>query len=85
VPLLHHAIGFEQGEESTPPAFHRGAVVTDPGMHGRRRSPQQTPQAREHGIFPGLYFHRRNMMPAIETALNTACMIIGTSSEPLFS
>ena len=85
VPPLDHAVGLEQREHAATSAAHRGTVIADTGMHGWRRSTKQTLQTRQHRIFSGFPFHSRNMIPAMETALKTACMIIGTSKEPVFS
>jgi len=85
MPSLDHAVRLEQGEYSISSSFNRGAVVPDAGMDGRGDSSQQALQASDQRVFTGFLFHNRNMIAATETALKTACMIIGTSSVPVFS
>ena len=85
MPSLDHTVGLEQ--EKNPPlaAGHGGAVVADSSMHCVRSCREQPPQPRHQLILSGRSFHRRNMMAATDTALKTACMIMGTSKVPVFS
>ena len=85
MPPLDHTIRLEQSEKTAPPAAHRGAIITDPRLHRGTRPSQQTLQTRHDGIFSDGFAHRKNMMAVTDTALKTACMIIGTNKLPDFS
>jgi hypothetical protein len=80
---LHHAIRLEQ-QQITSRTGHRRTIVADPGHHPASAGPQGAPQAGHQRILPGR-FHRKNRIAVTETALKTACMIIGTISVPDFS
>ena len=78
---LDDAVGFQKKKFSAR-RFDRGAVVTD-ARHGG--SAAQGSAQPGHDDILTVRLHRKKRIPTIETALKTACMIMGTKSEPLRS